>query len=399
MKIKARPEDFVVEEILGIAPKDSGPYTLLRLIKRQCNTVDAVREIAARIHRPLWTIAYGGRKDKHACATQFITVKGPVQKGRISAFHLKEGPAASLRTRSSEFRLEPAGYLDRPMGPDLIAGNKFHIVIRNISRNEKEQAMPRLETILRRGFCNYFDDQRFGPLDPDQGFLAEKIIRKHFNGAVKFYLTRRVSEDKGEAVRRKLFFFENWGRWDQCLKEASGRTEKEWLSHLHEHPKDFLTLLRRIPADELAFHFASFQAFLWNEVLRRLLRRMAKPLDSYPGLSGDYLFGGEEEAEMAGAIPTVSSKMRIADPMIADTYRGLLQEKNLKTADFNLTKIRQAYFKSIERPIRVIPENMTYAFSADETAKRKQAEKLMLAFTLPRGSYATMLVKQAFAAA
>jgi len=387
MKIKTRPEDFVVEEILGIAPKDNGPYTLLRLIKRQCNTVDAVQHLAAHIRKPLWTIAYGGRKDKHACAAQFITVKGPV---------------TSLNTKTLKFRLEPAGYLDRPMGPDLIAGNKFHIVIRNISPDEKERTMPRIEAILYHGFSNYFDDQRFGPFDPIQGFLAEKIVRKHFNGAVKFYLTRRVSEDKKEDALRKAFFFENWGQWEECLHEASGHTEQEWLSHLCKRPRDFLTLLRKIPADELAFHFASFQAFLWNEVLRRLLQRTASTLGSYPGLAGDYLFGDAERAEMAGVIPTISSKMRIADPVIADTYRGLLQEKNLKTADFNLTKIRQAYFKSIHRAVRITPENMTYAFGADETARQRgaeQAEKLTLDFTLPRGSYATMLIKQVFAAA
>ncbi|QAT16893.1 tRNA pseudouridine 13 synthase [Candidatus Velamenicoccus archaeovorus] len=381
MKIKARPEDFVVEEILAGAPKKNGPYTLLRLIKRQCNTLDAVQEIAARLRKPLADISYGGRKDKHACATQFITVKGAV---------------ASLHTKTPKFRLETAGYLDRPMGPDLIAANKFRIVVRNVNRHEKEKAVPRLKEIPRKGFFNYFDDQRFGPFDPAQGFLAEKIIRKHFNGAVKFYLTHRVSEDKKEDVRRKAFFFEHWGEWTLCLKEAASRTEKGWLSHLSEHPKDFLALLRKIPAGELAFHFASFQAFLWNEVLRRLIRRTAKITSRYPGLAGDYLFA-EEGAEITGVIPTISSKMLMADNKTAETYHELLQEKGLKTSIFNLTKIRQAYFKSIDRTIQAIPEDMTYTFSRGETEKER--EDLTLAFTLPRGCYATMLIKQVFAAA
>jgi tRNA pseudouridine13 synthase len=331
IKIKTQPEDFVVEEILGTPPKENGPYTCCAS-SSPYNTIDAVQEIAARLRKCPADISYGGRKDKHACASQFITIKGPV---------------ASIDVKSQRFRVELAGYLDRPMGPDLIAANRFRIVVRNVNAGEKESITPRLQRISEVGFFNYFDDQRFGPFDPLQGFLAEKIIRKHFNGAVKFYLTHRTSEDKREDVRRKTFLFDHWGEWTLCLNEAAGRTEQTWLSHLSEHPKDFLGLLRKIPADDLAFHFASFQAFLWNEVLRRLICEKTKSISRYPGLAGEYLFAEDEaQTKITGVIPTISSKMPVLDPAVADEYRRLLQEKNIKISDFNLTKIRQVILKA-----------------------------------------------------
>ncbi|MDD5573857.1 MAG: tRNA pseudouridine(13) synthase TruD [Candidatus Omnitrophica bacterium] len=380
MKIKARPEDFIVEEILAVQPLDRGPFTLLRAKKRGLNTSDAVREIAAVLRKPLRDIAYGGRKDKHACATQFITVKGKT--------------ACRLPQRTA-LHTEIAGYLDRPMGPDLIAGNTFNITVRDLNKEEIDVSSQGLKAVSRDGFLNYFDNQRFGPFDPLQGFLGEKIVKKHFNGALKFYLTHAGSEDGKEDLCRKQFFFEKWGDWAACLAASATPWEQQCFSHLSSHPKDFVFILRRIPSRELAFHFASFQAFLWNEILRRMVRRATQQTILYPGLAGDYVFAEESLAIENTSIPTPSARMDLKDPQIDREYRRLFEERTLKTSHFNLTKIRQAYFKSVERPAAVKPLNLAFAFENDETSKAKN--KMTLVFTLPRGAYATMLIKRLFA--
>jgi tRNA pseudouridine13 synthase len=380
MKIKARPEDFIVEEILAVPPRERGPYALLRLKKRGLNTTDAIQQIAAGIHKPVRDLAYGGRKDKHADATQFITVKGKI---------------VSRLPRHSVLHAEEIGYLDRPMGPDLIAGNRFRITVRDVNREEETLGSQRLKIISRDGFLNYFDNQRFGPYDPLQGFLAEKIIKGHFNGALKFHLTHSSSEDKKENLLKKKFFFDRWGEWNACRTASTTVWERLCFSRLASHPKDFLFLLRKIQSQEMAFHFASFQAFLWNEVLRRLVLREGSATSSYPGIAGDYVFDDEPRVPSALTIPTPASRLTSKDPQIIREYQQIFKERALKTSQFNLTKIRQSYFKSIERPARVTPDRLSFTFDNDETSTGKK--KIALSFILPRGSYATMLIKRLFA--
>ncbi|MEK6636046.1 MAG: tRNA pseudouridine(13) synthase TruD, partial [Planctomycetota bacterium] len=61
---------------------------------------------------------------------------------------------------------------------------------------------------------------------------------------------------------------------------------------------------------------------------------------------------------------------------------------------FNIRKIRQAFFKGIERKAVVIPEELSVDYSDDEIYTGR--EKLVLRFFLPRGSYGTMLIKRLF---
>lgn len=380
MKIKARPEDFIVREILAVLPLERGPYTLIRLKKRGLNTSDAVAHIAAGLRVNAEDIAYGGRKDRHACSTQFLSIRGRV---------------ASQLPCHDVMCAEAAGFLDRPMGPDLIAGNAFDVTIRDISKEEEDLASPRLERISRDGFLNYFDNQRFGPYDPLQGFLAEKIVKGHFNGALKFLLTHPGSDDDKRDRLRKQLFFDRWGEWDACLAAAASPRERLCFSRLSSHPKDFLFLLRKVPPGELAFHFASFQSFLWNECLRRLVLREGTATSDYPGIAGDYIFDEEHRSPSVTTVPTAASRMYLKDPDTIREYQKIFEERALKPPQFNLTKIRQAYFKSVARPVRVKPDRFACTLDKDETAAGKK--KIMLSFTLPAGSYATMLIKRLFA--
>ena len=73
MKIKVRPEDFVVREQVDIvagSSDDIGPascwYMIYLLKKRAWNTLDALRLIAKENRIPMAQIGYCGRKDRYA---------------------------------------------------------------------------------------------------------------------------------------------------------------------------------------------------------------------------------------------------------------------------------------------------------------------------------------------
>ncbi len=385
-KIKVKPEDFIVKEISSIPLKEEGPYNVFILKKIGWNTFDLLKKIARKLKIPLDNISYGGKKDRHGITEQFITIKNLPRK-----IDLKE----------DHFELKHVGFSDQPMTPLLIDYNVFKLTVRAISEKMIDLIIPRIEKVKTQGFINYFDDQRFGSYDPDQGFIAEKIVKGHYNGALKIYLTHIYPEDKKLAKERKRKIFENWGNWSICLSLAKTKFEKFTFTYLKEHPKDYILPLQKILKEEMSMFFAAYQSFIWNETVRRLIKRLLPPenLLYHKGIAGEYIFFDEIDDKNFEyfknlEIPLASSKTEISDTVVKEIYNEILSERQIRPAQFNLKKIRQSFFKSVLRVVLVIPK-IQYKIEDDEVYQGKK--KLILGFILPRGSYATMVIKRIFA--
>lgn len=384
--IKARPEDFIVEEIADPPLSDEGGYGVYRLTKRGWNTVDLLRFLARRLRLPPRSFSYGGKKDRHSLSRQYISIRG----------------ASVPRIHEDTYSLEPSGRMDEPMSPRLIQGNKFIITVRRLSESSRAHALKEMDAVARDGVPNYFDDQRFGSFDTRQGFLGEKVLKKHFSGALKIYLTKIQVSDDTAARERKEFFFRRWGEWKACLERAATASEKEVFTHLCAHPKGFLDILRRIPHEEISVYFSAYQSALWNEMLRRTVRSAAgDSLKRYGGMTGEYLFpapmsDSARRRLQVCRIPMPGRKAAASDDRIKAVYQEVLGEYGIRQAMFNNLKLRQAYFKSSLRQALVTPACFSHETAPDDLYAGRH--KLVLNFTLPRGSYATMFIKRLFAA-
>lgn len=119
----------------------------------------------------------------------------------------------------------------------------------------------------------------------------------------------------------------------------------------------------------------------------------------HKGLAGDYLFFDTLEPDKRSywsnlLIPTAASKMKMSGDEIEKITKEVFEENQLATPMFNITKVRQAYFKSTDRRAVAIPEGLATEYADDEAYPG--SKKLTLKFSLPRGSYATMLIKRLF---
>lgn len=383
MKIKVRPEDFVVEEKAPLPLKEGGRYRVYLLTKKGYNTVDLLIRLSKTFGIPFQRFSYGGKKDRYGLTSQYITIDDP------SVREIQE----------DNFSLKYVGDMERPMGPNLIEGNEFKIFIRDIRMDEAQGAIREVEPVTEYGYPNYFDDQRFGSFSKEQGFIAEKILKRHYNGAVKIYLTAIHPEDRKEEKERKRFFFENWGNWDECLKKAKTAFEKRAFRLLiKKEEKPFLKIIQSIPKDELSLFFSAFQSYIWNRVAERIIMIYGDGLLRYRGNYWDYIFYRRPQSfqYLKGLlIPTASHKTEMPDELTGEIYNNLLKEMELRPSMFNLKKIRTAFFSSTVRPLVVIPELKDYGIQDDELYKGKKA--LYLHFELPRGSYGTMFIKRLFA--
>lgn len=386
MKIKGTPEEFFVEEVISLPLEEKrgrAPFRVYRLEKRGWNTLDALREAARASGLSLQDIRYGGKKDRHAHTIQYLTAPARVD----------------LSFSSPNVSISPVGYSSEAMSPHFIRGNRFTLTLRDIAPADETHLLGRLLEIRDLGFANYFDDQRFGSVGNDGAFFGERVVRGHYNGALKLYFTTIHPETPSAAKERKRAMEALWGQWDALLPLCATPLHREIMEILRRNGGDRggLFALQRIPREELSLHFAAYQSFLWNEVLRRLVLRHARETFSVKGKTGEYVHfrnPGRQGGARLGALslPTVASRMEATDPECLELIEEVLAERNVRRAQFNLREIRQSYFSSFLRAAVVVPEEFTWS-RPEEDERYPGKRKSTLSFLLPRGSYATMLVK------
>jgi len=380
IKIKCRPQDFVVEELCELQAGPSKlPYAVYKLTKTGWSTVELLKKISSDLKIPFSCFAYAGRKDKHAVTTQFISIKG----------------AKPVAVKTKDYSMEFYGFSGRPIGPGMISANKFVLVVRDLDEAKIAMALKNIAEVKAGGFLNYFDDQRFGSYDAQAGFFGEKALKKHFNGALKAYMSSVYIEETHSEKARKQKIFDSWGDWHRCLDLAGSDFERRAFDYLIKNPKDFLTPLKNIPADEVSLFFSAYQSFIWNECLRRLVKEKAGARCAvYPGVCGDYIFFSGDDYLLKLSFPMPAAKSVMPDVLSQKVYDLILSEQGITRAMFNGLKIRTAFFKAHLRAAMVVPRDIVSQPGDDELYPGKQ--KITLSFSLPRGSYATMLLKRLF---
>lgn len=148
-RIKAVPEDFVVEEIPAYEPCGSGAFLYLWIEKRDLGAEYFLRQIAKRLQIPSGEIGSAGLKDRRAITRQMISVPSHVEP---KLNELNGDGIQLLRVSLHTNKLKP-GHLH---------GNRFNIFIRDVGSDAERGLPPLLERIRRNGLPNFYGPQRFG---------------------------------------------------------------------------------------------------------------------------------------------------------------------------------------------------------------------------------------------
>ena len=78
---------------------------------------------------------------------------------------------------------------------------------------------------------------------------------------------------------------------------------------------------------------------------------------------------------------------------------SVLLRQGIRLADLNIESETGSFFKSQARPIIVIPENFLISDPVNDelnAMKRSSKFKIEVSFSLPKGSYATIVTKHLF---
>ncbi len=103
----------------------------------------------------------------------------------------------------------------------------------------------------------------------------------------------------------------------------------------------------------------------------------------------------EQQRELASLhlpLPSARLKCDDADPRV-ELVRAVLAEEGLELRQMQIKGIREMFFSRGERAALCMPGPLAHEFTADE--RHTGRDRLTLGFELPRGCYATLIVKAA----
>ena len=384
MRIKTAPDDFRVEEVLHFAPaKKEAPFRVFLLEKEGWNTADAVQEAAKACGVPLAEIRSVGKKDRHAHTVQHVSVPSKYD----------------LAYEGKGFVIRFAGYSTAHLVPAVLKGNRFSATLRDMTEAEAGRCGSRLAEIAARGFANYFDDQRFGNVGEKGEFFAEMLVKRRFGPALRKYFSFRHPDAPLPLKKRKAQVAALWGKWEEMAPLCPEPLLKQMLDILRRKGEGgYRACLKLIPAQEMGLYFSAYQSFLWNETLCRFLSKQPGEFFTVPVKTGDLvqyktLDEGVLARLLAEPLHTAAPDMPPHASDIGDVFAAVLFERGVRLSKFRLKEVEQAYFSSFPRACAVIPENMQWKREEDALFPGKIA--LCVDFFLPRGSYATMMLKSA----
>jgi tRNA pseudouridine13 synthase len=384
MKLKQLPEDFQVEERTDVRPGEEGPFAYYRMEKRGWSTPDALAAVRRRWKIDLRRLSYGGLKDRHACSVQYLTIL--------------HGPQRKLHHQG--VTVEYLGQVATPYTSRDIRANTFSLTLRDLEQSSKSGIEQTLEEIRRQGAPNYYDDQRFGSVSPGGEFIAKHLVFGRFEEALRLALASPYEHDRAPQKKEKVILTRHWGDWKLCKAELPRGHARSLVDYLVSHPTDFRGAMARMRPELKGLYLSAYQSYVWNRMLAGWLNSHCRPeqLLTVTLRLGDVpMHRGLDEPvfqELAGLslpLPSARAKLEPGDPR-ADLIHATLAAEGLQMSEMKIRGVRELFFSRGERAALCLPAVLKYGWREDDMHRGKL--KVTLSFELPRGSYATLLVKR-----
>jgi tRNA pseudouridine13 synthase len=382
--IKQQPEDFLVEELTDVVPGEQGAFAFYRLEKRGWSTPDALAALRRRWQIDLRRLSYGGLKDRHAQTTQYLTIH--------------HGPRRNLTHH--DVRVTYLGQVPAPYTAADIRANRFRITIRALLPSAIAGAHQALEEVRRDGVPNYFDDQRFGSVTEGGPFIGRLLIEGRFEEALRQALLAPYEYDRSAQKKEKAVLARHWGDWAVLKEQLPRGHARSLVDFLLHHPGDFRGAVARLRPELRGLYLSAYQSHLWNRMLARRLHQTLAPeqLQSVRLRLGEVPMHRRLEEEqrrqlLSLKLPLPSARLHLeeGDPA-AEVLHAVLAEEGLELGRLKVKGIREMFFSKGQRDALCLPAGLEYDSGPDELHPGR--EKLTLSFDLPRGCYATLLVKR-----
>ena len=201
--IRARPEDFEVEEMLGHSPSGAGEHLWLWVEKREHNTTDVAAMLARAAGVHPREVGFAGLKDRNAVTRQFFSVQ--LAGKPDPAWADWQLPGISILSASRSARKIQRGRLQ---------GNRFVLWVRELEA-DRDALEQRLICLRDHGAPNGFGEQRFGGnnVARARALFAGQLKRKPSRHKRGFYLSAARSLLFNRVLQARI----RTGTWNRML--------------------------------------------------------------------------------------------------------------------------------------------------------------------------------------
>lgn len=384
--IRARLEDFVVEEVPLYRACGEGEHVYFEIEKRDLSTLEALEWVARRLGRPLQDFGYAGLKDRKGITRQTFSLQGTTPE----EMEILDVPKVRVLAASRHTNKLRVGHL---------RGNRFIIRVRDVDADAQDRVAAILGCVSERGLPNYFGPQRFGNRG-DAQWVGGALLRHDPKSAIRRILGCPASTENNPHVVAARYLFQQY-RWSEALERfpPSYREERRMLQYLVRAGEKYGGAVRLMRPQILRLYFSAFQSFLFNIILERRLERTDGHLGrlwdgdvAFLHRNGAVFTVADAESEQSRADrfeispsgPIFGKKTVQPRGEAGELETQVVDEGGCRVTDFHQLQQRCG-LNGGRRPLRV---------PVDDLAWEWDEEGLLLRFFLPKGSYATTLLRE-----
>jgi tRNA pseudouridine13 synthase len=334
---KQSPRDFVVEEIPLYEFSGEGEHLILFIRKKNLTTSELVGMLARYLGIKNRDIGYAGLKDKHAMTKQYISI------------HKKYEEALENFTHDN-VKIISKTYHNNKIRIGHLKGNRFFIKVKKVNPTSAIKMDEALKNIAKFGMPNFFGYQRFGN-DGDNHIIGEKLA-------------------KGEA------------------RERNPRVKKLLINAYQSHLFN-LWLSRRLEISRLVNNFEASELESVLNMPNGEVAKLKTQKHPFKLISGDIMehYPNGRLFDFEGDEHDLS---RFNDRDISVT--GLLCGKKVRVASGTARDIEKDFDDEINADGA---RRYAWIFPTDIEGRHKPIEaQYEMNFTLPKGSYATVLIEE-----
>lgn len=353
MLFKNRYVDFVVEENLSFSLSKecltTTPWLYIKIEKRNMNTMDLVKAVMKNTSLPRKKIGIAGLKDKHALARQRLCF----HNGDVARI----GDKKFLQIIQQITKVVDYWFAKDPLNLSSQITNTFWIRLRKDPKNREKKALIASFNDPKSKTKWYSESSGLKWADIKNEFLETRLKKLYTQWFLNLYGEQRFG-----------FTHAN----HRIAQEIIAGTKK-WLDK-----------------SEIIFKLQSLSSRLFNNYCTYRETKYGKKV-----LEGDIMvesLANEEkkednETKLLTAVtgPILWYDLKLADP---STEAGKLEKEWMDHFEIN-QDLFDAYEKYkvfwLRRPIRVKPTKASHS---------RQWDDLLLQFTLPKGSYASVLIEE-----
>lgn len=404
-QLRQEVEDFIVKEVTNREEGEEGKYLVLELIKRDWDTHHMTRTLAKILQISQKRISVAGTKDKRALTTQKISIFD-IDASEIEKIHLKD------------IELKVLGRSRKSVELGDLWGNEFIITIRDIASSPEEtgELLEKTTTdiLTQGGVPNFFGVQRFGSVRPVTHLVGKAIVEGDFEKAALLYIDEPFP-DEPEETRKARQSVKETRDFKEGLKTYPLRLghERAMMNHLIANPDDFAGAFLVLPKNLYRMFVHGYQSYIYNIIL---CRRIEKGLPLNQAVEGDIVCFKNDvglpdssktekvTAETVNAMnrlikrnrafitaPLPGYKTEFASGIPGEIEQEVIQELKVPLTGFNIEEIPEMSSKGIRREV-LLQVEPKFEVAEDELNPGKS--KVVLKFMLPKGSYATTVLRE-----